>query len=111
MGSVPLRARLIPIASGAPTPEIACPEAQAGGVCLIPVSATGLYKLEIRVEDRETQAVLVLVAADPEYPRMAETFAEALRAADSWGSGAHADARHYFLSAALSQLALTGKAH
>jgi hypothetical protein len=49
--------------------------------------------------------VLVLVAADADYQTAEPTFAEARRVADSWGSGAHPDARHFFLSACLNELA------
>ena len=111
MGSVRLTARLVPLVAGSPTTEASCQEAQTGSGCLLPPTAAGLYKLEVRAGDRETQTVLVLVAADGDYRRLDETFAEARRVADSWGNGAHPDARHYFLSACLEELARTaGKA-
>jgi hypothetical protein len=104
MGSARLTARLVPLQPGAATPEVVCQLANAGAVCEVPVISPGLYKLEVHAGDGEMQTVLVLVAANPEYRRMDETFLEARRMADSWGGGAHPDARHYFLSASLEEL-------
>lgn len=96
-----LSARLQPFDSTTPVAETVC---KAKSACDAPVPSPGLYKLEIRSGDAEPQSAMVLVASEADYRRDEETFAEARRVADSWGNSAHADARHYFLSASLAEL-------
>ncbi len=93
--------RLFPLAEGAPSAEIAC---APSAPCQLAALAPGLYRLEARTADREPQSVLVLLAPEAGYARCRDTFADALRVADAWGNAAHADARHYFLSATLEAL-------
>jgi hypothetical protein len=114
MGPSKLQAKLIPQPLGDATGVVDCPAIQAKDAkpaCLVALTTPGLYRLEVRTGDREPQTVLVLAAADAGYRQMEDAFAEAVRVADSWGSRAHPETRHYFLSASLNELARTaGKA-
>jgi hypothetical protein len=109
MGSGKWTVRLVPIQlvateSGLGAPAVVCQFANPATSCEAPVSGAGLYKLEVHAGDSEARTVLVLVAANADFRSMNETFLEARRVADSWGSGTHPDARHYFLSASLAEL-------
>ena len=102
--------RLIPVGASTPAASVIC--TLPGQPCAAPAPSPGLYQLEVRAGEGEPQAVLVLIAAEADYPRLNSTFADAVRVAESWGAGAHPDARHYFLSASLEALHRTaGKAN
>ena len=98
--------KLLPVAPGHTVAEATCQWTRTKGTCPAEVADAGLYRLEVSAGDKPPQSVLVLIAAAGDYSRVADAFAEARRVADSWSAAVRPDARHYFLSAVLNELAL-----